>query len=102
MKTIKILSGTNVFAEDKDEAKQIRLTNILPALESGESIELDFESIRYATQSFIHALIGESLQRYGETALEKIEFKNCSKQVKEIIQLVVDYSLGGFDAPENE
>lgn len=102
MKTIKILSGSNVFAEDKDEAKKIRLEEILPALQQGENIALDFKSVRYATQSFVHALIGEALKQYGESALERIEFRNCSTQLKSIVELVVDYSLGGFATPEKE
>lgn len=102
MKTIKVSSGSSAFAEDKDEAKKIRVDQILPTLEKGESIALDFKSIRYATQSFVHALIGEALKQYGEVVLEQIEFRNCSTQVKDIIHLVADYSLGGFADPESE
>jgi len=41
-------------------------------------------------------LIGELLKRYQDEALERIEFKNCSPQLKSLVSLVVDYSLGGF------
>lgn len=98
---IKILDGKNIFAEDKDAARRIRVEEILPALKSGESLVLDFSSIRYATQSFIHALIGEALKQYGEDILDKIEFQHCSPQLKNIIGLVVDYSLGGFKEPQS-
>ena len=54
---------------------------------------------RLATQSFVHALIGEALKRYGAKALDRIEFRNCSRQLKSLIPLVVDYSLGGFEKP---
>ena len=33
---------------------------------------------------------------FGEPALESIEFRNCSPQVRSVIELVIDYSLGGF------
>ena len=102
MKTIQIHSSPNVFAEDKDEAKKIRTDQILPALQMGESVVLDFSGIRYTTQSFVHALIGEALKQYSENALEKIEFRNCSTQVRSVIELVIDYSLGGFAPPETE
>lgn len=93
---IQIPSGANGFAEDKDEARNLRLSTLLPKLERGESIVLDFSKVNYATQSYIHALIGEALQKYGDKILDQIEFKNCSTSVRSVIELVVDYSLAGF------
>ncbi len=93
---IHIQSGVNGFAENKDEAKALRLSRVLPALAKHENVTLDFGEVKYATQSFIHALIGEALQTYGESALELIEFRHCSETVRSVIELVVDYSLGGF------
>lgn len=93
---ITIESGVNGFAENKDQAKELRLSRILPALATERRVTLDFAAVRYATQSFVHAMIGEALQQYGEHALENIEFKNCSEAVRSVIELVVDYSLGGF------
>jgi len=88
--------GANGFAENKDEARGIRLSKVVPALASGDNVILDFSKVRYATQSFVHALIGEPLQKYGESALDSIEFRHCTPQVKSVIELVVDYTLGGF------
>jgi hypothetical protein len=91
-----VASGTNGFAGDKDAARAVRLSKVLPAVISGHAVVLDFHGVRYATQSYVHALIGEALQKYGERALDYMEFRNCSPQVKSVIELVVDYSLGGF------
>ncbi len=99
---IKLRPDVGGFAEDKNQAKAIRIEKILPALERKEPIVLDFNGVAYATQSYVHALIGESLKKHGEPALELFEFKNCSPQLRSLIELVVDYSLGGFpekDAP---
>lgn len=96
MTEIVLESGANGFAENKDAAREIRLSRVLPALQEGERVVIDFGAIRYATQSFVHALIGEALQQYGEAVLETLEFRRCSPQVKSVIELVVDYSLGGF------
>jgi hypothetical protein len=93
---IVVESGANGFAENKDEARAVRLSRVLPTITSGNVAVLDFRAVRYATQSYVHALIGEALQKYGDRALEHIEFRNCSPQVKSVIELVVDYSLGGF------
>lgn len=87
----------STLAEDKDYARELRISTVLPALARGERLLLDFGSVPYATQSFIHALLGEALKRHGDRALELLEFKNCSDQLRDIIELVVDYSLGGFE-----
>jgi hypothetical protein len=93
---IEIPAGTDGFAEDKNEARKLRLRELLPALERRERVVLDFGKVNYVTQSYIHALIGEALQRFGDSTLDKIEFKNCSIAVRSVIELVVDYSLAGF------
>jgi len=94
--TIEVPPGQKGFAEDKDKAKEVRVTLLLPALQAGDSVILDFAHVTFATQSYVHALIGQALKQYGEAALDRIEFKNCSPQLRSIIDLVVDYSLGGF------
>ncbi|MFN7947237.1 MAG: STAS-like domain-containing protein [Blastocatellia bacterium] len=96
IRKIELDSGVKGFAENKDYASQIRREILIPALDRGEEVVIDFAAVRYATQSFIHALIGEALNKYQESFLDKVEFKNCSPQLQSVIELVVDYSLGGF------
>ncbi|MCI0491155.1 MAG: STAS-like domain-containing protein [Blastocatellia bacterium] len=96
VKVIELQPGIAGFVEDKDLARLIRIGELLPALEQGENIVLDFRQVKYATQSFIHALLGEALYKYREELLDRIEFKNCTPQLQSVIELVVDYSLGGF------
>jgi len=57
--TVVITAPSNGFAEDKDAARDIRINKILPTLEHDQKVVLDFSHVQYATQSFIHALIGE-------------------------------------------
>lgn len=98
--TVKLHAGIGGFAGNKDEAKDLRLRTILPAFQNGQAVTLDFSEVKNSTQSFVHALLGEVLQRFGESALDKLEFRDCSSQVKSLVQLVVDYSLGGFQKDE--
>jgi hypothetical protein len=100
MTRIVLRAGADRFAEDKEEARAIRLRRILPALDRGEALALDFRNISYATQSYIHALIGEALHKHRDAALDRLEFRNCTPAVRSVIELVVDYSLGGFPEPQ--
>ncbi len=101
MKTISIFNKAGVFAENKDVAKDIRLKEIIPALENKQEVTLDFEKVDAATQSFIHALISDVLRNYGDTALEHMNFKSCNDTIKKIINIVIDYMQEGMDS-ENE
>jgi hypothetical protein len=83
------LIGT--FAENKDTAREIRLTHIMPAMNEGREITLDFSDVTGATQSFIHALISDAIRQYGETALDLIEFRNCNAIVREVVITVTEY-----------
>lgn len=88
---VKIVDFTGVFAENKDIARDVRINQIIPALENGEEIILDFTDVEGATQSFIHALISEVIRTYGADVLDKFYFKNCTETIKKIISIVVEY-----------
>ena len=91
MTHIQLFERTGTFAENKDIARDVRVMEILPALAQGEYIVLDFSQIDGATQSFVHALISECFRVYGETTLDRLEFKGCSPAVREIILIVTEY-----------
>ena len=93
---VKLENSVSGFSDDKDEAKSIRVNTILPAIENDQRVILDFSGVTYSTQSYVHALIGEALQKYKEKALDRLEFKGCSPQLRSLVEMVVDYSLGGF------
>jgi hypothetical protein len=85
-------------AEDKDRARELRLEVILPALTKEKNwVRLDFKGIEITTQSFIHALIAEAIQRWGQAVLDRIEFKGCNDDVQEVISTVVGYSVRAYE-----
>lgn len=91
MIVIKLFEKVGSFAENKDIARNIRLREIIPALEGGQEVVLDFENVDAATQSFVHALISDLIRKYGYEILDKISFKSCSETVRKIIMIVTDY-----------
>ena len=86
-----LFNQVGTFAENKDIARDIRLKQIIPALEEKLSVILNFEKIESTTQSFVHALISDLIRKYGAEVLEKISFKSCHETVKQIITIVIDY-----------
>ncbi len=88
---INLLERTGEFAENKDVARDIRIKKIMPTLNKGEEVILNFSGVSSATQSFIHALISEVIRKKTIDILDKIEFKNCNDTIKKIIGIVTDY-----------
>lgn len=91
MKKIKLFPIVGSFAENKDLARDIRIKEIIPILEKGEDIILDFEKIDAVTQSFAHALISDLIRNFGTDVLDRLNFANCNDTVSKIIEIVVDY-----------
>ena len=99
---IKIKNLVVDFAENKDVAKDLRITKIMPTSADGRDIVLDFSGVSGTTQSFIHALISEPIRRFRDVALEKIHYKNCSDVVKEVIKTVSEYMQESLDSENYE
>jgi hypothetical protein len=98
-RVVKIAPVPNtLLAETKDDAKRIRMEEILPALEGGENIELDFSDVGFATQSYVHALISEAIRRYGEESFDRISFRGCTEEVQQVVLTVFEYTMAAAEA----
>lgn len=93
---IKMFEEAGDFGENKDVARRLRIKEIMPALLDGEEVILDFGGMTGATQSFIHALIVAPMREFEETFFEKVRFKNCSPTLKQVIQIVSEYTQEGM------
>ena len=91
MITIQLHKIVGDFAENKDIARDVRENELLPALEKGNEVVVDFGGITGATQSFVHALISEAIRRHGSDVLDRISFKNCNEVIQKIITIVTEY-----------
>ena len=89
---VKLFDQVGDFAGDKDVAKELRENRLMPALRKGHEVEIDFNGVELATQSFVHALISDLIRHDDLDALEQLVFANCNESVKTIISIVVDYS----------
>ncbi len=94
---ILMLDEVGSFAENKDLARSIRIARIIPSLQAGSTLVLDFSGVSGATQSFIHALIAAPIREYPDSFYDLVLFKNCSAAVREIITTVSDYLEESFE-----
>lgn len=78
------------FVEDVEKAASVRHSDIIPAMNSGRNVVLDFAEVRFATQSFVHALLYDALRMPG--ALFRLSFLNCTPSTEEAIRVVAAYA----------
>jgi hypothetical protein len=100
MTIVKVFAAAGDFAENKDVARQLRTEQLMPALDSGQKVVVDFEGVSLSTQSFIHALISDALRKHGARVLDNIQFRKCNPAVQALIATVCDYMQDSTHAEE--
>lgn len=83
-----------VASEDTAAAMSFAGSIIKPRLFRNESIALDFRTMRVCTQSFLHALLHESV-RLAWALKVPMYVVNATPAVRAQLELVEGYSLGG-------
>lgn len=78
------------YAEDKPLAIRLRDDKLLPAIQEGVSITLDFEEVKSAPHSLLNALLATPVQRLGLTAYKKIKVINASPEIRETVDFIMD------------
>lgn len=79
------------FEEDVEMASKIRDDNILPAINSGIMVVINFEKVNFATQSFVHALMYKVI-RDGQQIGATLSIANCSESTREAVMAVAAYA----------
>lgn len=80
-------------ALDRDRAFALATNQILPALNDGGGVILDFSNTKVATQAFCHALVVPVCMSFGPEVLKRLHFVACSTQVTAMIRTGVHYAL---------
>ena len=83
------------FGGNKDTARRLRIEKIMPAISANKNVTLDFGGVSGVTQSFIHALLAETIREFPDGAFELIQFKNCTRDVRVVVEIVAEYMQEG-------
>jgi hypothetical protein len=78
------------YAEDKLLAIKLRDEKILPSIDEGKSVTLDFEEVISAPHSLLNALLATPIQRLGLAAYKKIKIVNASPEIRETVDFIMD------------
>lgn len=83
--------NVKAFEEDVEQAAKIRDNHILPAIAEGTMVVLDFEGVKFATQSFVHALMYKVI-RDGQQIGSSLSLAHCSNSTREAVIAVAAYA----------
>ena len=86
-----VIVSVRDFEEDVEEAANIRDNELLPSMKAGTMVVLDFEGVKFATQSFVHALMYKVI-RDGQNIGSTLSIANCSKATREAVIAVAAYA----------
>ena len=81
------------YAEDKDAAITFRDRHLIPAIEAGKKIDLDFREVETAPHSFLNALLATPVRRLGMKAYQWLRIYNALGSIHEIIDQVLEDNL---------
>lgn len=98
---ISVFAHAGSFAENKDIAKQLRESVIIPELRAGNRVVIDFSGVSGTTQSFVHALISGPIRKFRSVAFDNMLFKNCDAEVQAVVRIVFAYMQESLE-PEND
>ncbi len=87
---IKLNNYFGQYLENKDLAKEIRDTIILPSIEKGEILTLDFDGICFSAHSLLFAMLATPIERLGLSAYKKIKIINAAPEIRETLDFIFD------------
>ena len=90
---VSIFNYFGKYAEDKDAAIMFRDRRLMPAIEAGKKIDLDFRDVDTAPHSFLNALLATPVRRLGMKAYQQIRIYNAPGTIHEIIDKVMEDNL---------
>ncbi|HJX11328.1 MAG TPA: STAS-like domain-containing protein [Candidatus Binatia bacterium] len=65
-------------------------------LAHADEVVLDFTGMKSATQSFVDELVGVLILKHGPDIVQRLVFKGCAEDIKEIVGFVVSTRTDDF------
>lgn len=83
------------FADDKAAAISYRDKYLMPAVDEGKSIIVDFNEVASSTHSFLNALLASPIRKMGLLAYKRIRIINALSEIRETVDYILDDNTGG-------
>lgn len=88
--TMSMMNYFGKYAEDKSIAIAIRDRRLIPGLEKGQDLLLNFDQVISAPHSFLSALLATPVRTLGMSAYKRIRVTNANPEIREMIDYNFD------------
>lgn len=78
------------YPEDKTEAIKFRDKHLIPAIDVGKKVTLDFADVSSAPHSFLNALLATPIKKLGMQAYKTFRVVNATSDIRETIDFILD------------
>ncbi len=89
---LSIYNYFGTYPEDKSAAISFRDKRLIPALNQGKRVLLDFANVESSPHSFLSAMLATPFKRLGMAAYKRIKYLNASPEIRETIDFILDDS----------
>lgn len=83
------------FLGSRFRARELR-EEVEQLLVQADEVVFDFTGMKSATQSFIDELVGVLVLQHGPEVVQRLVFKGCAEDIKEILSFVVSSRTDDF------
>ncbi len=83
------------FLGSRFRARELR-EELEQLLGRADEVVLDFTGMKSATQSFVDELVGVLILKHGPDIIQRLVFKGCAEDIKEIIGFIVSSRTDDF------
>jgi hypothetical protein len=77
-------------AVDKSLAIRLRDQKLLPALDEGKTLIINFEGVAFAPHSLLNALLATPVKRLGMHSFKRIKINNAAPEIRQITDFIFD------------
>jgi hypothetical protein len=79
-----------MYPEDKVEAIKFRDKHLIPAVEAGKRVTLDFADVKSVPHSFLNALLATPIKKLGMQSYKTFRVVNATSDIRETIDFILD------------
>jgi len=91
---LSIYNYFGTYPEDKSAAIKYRDRSLIPAIEGGKKLLLDFDGVNSSPHSFLNALLATPIKRMGMSAYKRIKVVNAKPDIRETIDFILEDNTG--------
>lgn len=98
---LRIYDEFGPFCADGGRAVSFFKSSLVPLLESGQEVVVNFSGVRNLNSSFSNALLSSMILKYGPSVCNRVRFSNVRKNVQILIETSISLGKSLYEQEAN-